>query len=540
MVRLEYIPRGLGCEVRLIAPGLGEIVVTATGLEDQQPRVRANALLGDNVALTALVLTYTANELAYRRRRSPELRNSHLKAAAKAAKDAKAIADMCGRLESTSKPGWCSGCFENCHHRRVGGTRRPGAKYLCARCGTPTTMCAVPGCEHFATVKPSSVTTLCYCAEHHHRIPGFDKTTQRLSTLEDIDDWLSFEALNAGRITKVAGGTVAAAAVVAPMAFLAAPAVGAALGSSALGGSLTGAAATSHGLAMLGGGAVASGGLGVAGGTAVVTATGGALGGILGAGTVTAYAGSDKSFRIQKLRSGSGIPVVIASGFLTASDDGWGAWKPMVDARYPDSAVYRVHWGAKELSDIAVLVTAGSAKVAVRKVLTSMAKRGSKSFGSLPGLGWVLAANEVVANPWSVAKNRANMTGAVLADLIARTDEGPFVLVGHSLGARVMVIAAQVLGTRIGPPRIESMHLLGAAVGDNGDWRTLNSAVDRTVWNYFSTRDRVLRLLYSAAEFGERAVGERGFKSSFTKIKDRNVTSLVDSHSRYLSAGSLR
>ncbi|MGW5147404.1 hypothetical protein [Rhodococcus koreensis] len=63
----------------------------------------------------------------------------------------------------------------------------------------------------------------------------------------------------------------------------AAPVIGAAIGSAA---GLTGAAATSAGLATLGGGAIAAGGFGIAGGTAVVTG----LGGIAGAGAAAAGA----------------------------------------------------------------------------------------------------------------------------------------------------------------------------------------------------------------------------------------------------------
>ena len=63
----------------------------------------------------------------------------------------------------------------------------------------------------------------------------------------------------------------------------AAPVIGAAIGSAA---GLTGAAATSAGLATLGGGAIAAGGFGIAGGTALVTG----LGGIAGAGAAAAGA----------------------------------------------------------------------------------------------------------------------------------------------------------------------------------------------------------------------------------------------------------
>lgn len=245
----------------------------------------------------------------------------------------------------------------------------------------------------------------------------------------------------------------------------AAPAVGAALGGSALGGSLTGAAATSHGLAMLGGGSIAAGGLGMVGGTAVVTATGAAVGGVLGGVATSAYVSADPSFRIERLRGGVGPPVVVASGFLTDRDDGWGLWRPIIDDRFPDSPVYRVHWGAKELGAGGAFVVSGLGKAALRRMVTTAAKRGSRSFGTLPGIGSVFAVRDLAANPWTVAKHRAGMTGAILADLIARTDEGPMILVGHSLGARVMVSAAQILGTRGGDPLLKDMHLLGGAVG---------------------------------------------------------------------------
>ena len=63
------------------------------------------------------------------------------------------------------------------------------------------------------------------------------------------------------------------------------------------------------------------------------------------------------------------------------------------------------------------------------------------------GLGALLLASDMARNPWSVARSRTAVTGALLAELIARTDDQSFILVGHSLGARVMVTAAQALGT---------------------------------------------------------------------------------------------
>lgn len=533
MATIEYRPRARGFEARLAVDSL-ELLASGSGLDDADPDVSGSSELVNNIALVSLLLGYAANELAFRRTRSPEKKASARNAADTRRRDILALADFVSRLGERTTSAWCSGCFTKETRRHVRGADRPKRTYLCQACGTPTVECAVPGCSYHAVVAPSARITLCYCAEHHHEIPSFEKLNATIPTLGDYRDFLKHEVRNADRITKVAGGTLGAAAVIAPAAFFAAPAIGAALGSSMLGGSLTGAAATSHGLAMLGGGAVASGGLGMAGGTAVVTATGTALGGALGATTVSAYSGADKSFAIELVREGVGTPVVVATGFLTEGRSAWSDWQRLIDTRYPTAPVYQVHWGAKELKDLTGLLVSNGSKAAVRAVLVQAAKHGSKAH-SLPGIGWVLGAHGVATNPWTLAKTRAGMTGVALAALIARTTEGPYVLVGHSLGARVMVTAAQTLATQSGPPRIEAMHLLGAAVGRKGDWHSLNAATRGVIWNYWSTNDNVLRWLYKMAEAGQEAVGQTGFNTTFPGIKDRNVSRSVASHSDYIA-----
>ena len=141
-----------------------------------------------------------------------------------------------------------------------------------------------------------------------------------------------------------------------------APAIGGAVGT--LVSSYSGAAATSYGLALLGGGSLAAGGLGMAGGALVVAALGGALGGALGASVANAYLREDKSFHIDLLQEGQGVPVVVCDGFLSEGGTGWGEWPTIVARRFPDPPVYRVHWGAKELRDLGILAGFGAVKVA--------------------------------------------------------------------------------------------------------------------------------------------------------------------------------
>lgn len=83
---------------------------------------------------------------------------------------------------------------------------------------------------------------------------------------------------------KIAVGAVLGTVVAAAGGYLAAPMLAGYLGAAA---GLTGAAAVSHGLALLGGGSLAAGGAGIAGGMALVTSVGAAVGGV-GAGGATA------------------------------------------------------------------------------------------------------------------------------------------------------------------------------------------------------------------------------------------------------------
>lgn len=540
MADLSYKPVKTSGFVVVISNQVGAELRFAVSGATELPEVTGDAELSSNFALVAHISRYGENTYAALRTRSPEKKKSHVKAADRHRKQALEMAEMIPLLTEQRITAWCSGCLERSPRACVSGRRRPVRVYLCGDCGTPTVECAVPRCHSHAILEPTAKVAIGYCAAHRHEIPSFEKLDATLRDLSEASEWLTFDHANAAGWTKVAGGALGVAVVVAPAALFAAPVLGAALGGSALGGGLSGAAATSHGLAMLGGGSLASNGLGMIGGKIIVTATGTALGGALGATTASAYAGSDKSFRIVRIQEGEGPAVVVASGFLTESDDDWGNWGPLIRKRFPGSPVYRLHWGSRELRDLAPFLGVAAGKTGARLALSRAAKRGSKTLGNLSGLGLVMAAHDLANNPWSLAKSRASMTGAVLADLISRTTEGRFILIGHSLGARVMVNAAQALGTRsASEKRIESMHLLGAAVGVRGDWAALDAAVDGQIWNYWSKNDDVLRRAYRLAQVGQRAVGHVGFNSAWPRIKDRNVTKSVSGHSGYLSGVTL-
>ncbi|ARK04288.1 hypothetical protein B8281_05565 [Cellulosimicrobium sp. TH-20] len=535
----------------------GARLVLEGDVVDVEPTVDSGGVLADNPALVsnlwafakswyearttsyadALAATDRESQKAAHKQAEANKRTAQKRADAYA-KVAQWIADVADDVSPYQpKSGWCSSCFTKTEHRK---SNRPNGQmpvYVCQSCGAPTLPCVAPGCENMAVRERGAIRVPQYCAEHRHDIPGFEKAQGSFGELHDYEDFLKYEKPDLGKASKIAAVSVVGVAAAAPMALLAAPAIGGAIGSLGMFGGLSGAAATSHGLALLGGGTLAAGGLGMAGGTAVVTAVGAAVGGTLGASVSNAYVREDKSFRIELLRPGKGgVPVLVANGFLTEGDqEKWGGWKKIVDDRYPDSPVYRVRWGAKELKDFGAmgigLAGRAGASTAVRGAAAAANKAGAKLFGSTFTPAFI--ASDLAKNPWHVAKNRADKTGVIVADLLARTDADAYVLIGHSLGARVMAVATETLGTRSGPPRIQAVHLLGAAIGAKSNWGPLTAAVEEAVYGYHSTNDAVLKYVYRVAQAGQTAAGLTGFSPASHKLVNVDVTDQVSTHFEY-------
>lgn len=463
---------------------------------------------------------------------SAELVKSYETAARASAKTAKKITGYTENLGEETAEGWCSNCAQRTTHHKVIREGRKRSLYLCDSCGAPTVNCAAPGCTSMAVKTGGTKGMVPYCAEHRHDIPSFERSAETITDLTEWETLVQFDKPDLAKLTTRASIGVAAVSGAAGVAMLAAPAVGGIIGAQILG--HTGIVATNAGLAALGGGSVAAGGLGMAGGTYVVATAGGLLGGVYGDRILGSYIGADKSFRIEKIGDGAGVPVVIARGFLNEKNPEWYKAVRAVKKLYPDSPVYELNWGSKELKHLgAVVGTQAVGQVGKKALLKTVGRAGKVMAKKAAPIAPTLAAGSLLKNPWHTAVNRANQTGTALAALLAKTEQKEFVLVGHSLGGRVMVTAATAMAGFGAAPKIRDIHLMGAAIGGKRNWRPLSEAVSGTVNNYHSAKDPVLKYLYSTAQFGQSAVGRVGFHSQYPNIVDHNVSEIVSNHSEY-------
>lgn len=429
-------------------------------------------------------------------------------------------------MSTETEEGYCSTCFKQTKHKLIQQNYIRRNTYECTGCGASTLICRF--CNNFTNSGSKWDDEL--CAEHSGEIANFAMLNHKLDNLEDYKTLFKRESINFKKVGTITAATIGTAAVITPLAFVAAPAIGGAIGTGLMG--LSGAAATNAGLAAIGGGAIAAGGMGIAGGAAILGATGAALGGTLGGVISNSYFGDIDGFGIKKVKDGKGKIVIFIDGFLTQKNTETRDWEEELKKLYPNNPWYYLTWESKRLYDLGKQISGHSGKEAIEKALFELAKKATKEGAKKVGpLGAALTALGIVNNPWTVACTKAGQTGILLADILARTDK-EYILCGHSLGARVIYYTLESLSTK-NRKFINTVHLLGGAVGSSKkDWEKAKTAVTDKIVNYKSSNDYVLATMYKAGTFFmSNPIGRNNIMVE--DIINVDTTSIVKGHTKY-------
>ena len=433
---------------------------------------------------------------------------------------------------------YCSWCYGRHWHYLWEQNYLRRNIYRCSNCGNYTVQCRV--CDCMAKDRPAESTAETwlenfkenwsseYCAAHDATIPSWDSIEM---TIERPDKFRTlYERSNEWNMVKVTGGvvgSVATAGLCCATFGLAAGPIASALGATGiLGSASTGTViATLHGAALTNASLAAIGIGSMATGTMIVTAAGGAIGGGMGLSLSNSYLGELPDFDIKCVDEGNrNLPaIILLNGFMQKDADA-GDWLRSIEEKFPEHPKFHVKWDSKNIRDIAnILSGRGAAELA--KVLT---KKGARKLNSA---AWAMTLCDIIGNPWHQALNNAGKAGASLAEILARTTGyNGFILMGHSLGARVAYYAARALATRR-KSIIHSMYLLSGAVGVN-EWKEIADTVQTKIYNFYAPDDNIVGPIYQAASVGlaETTIGVSEIEYKSHKIINRDVSKILDKY----------
>jgi hypothetical protein len=342
---------------------------------------------------------------------------------------------------------------------------------------------------------------------------------------------------SSGRWWKIALAAVAAAVVAVFTGGTAAPAIGGFIGTYFMG--LSGAAATSAGLAFLGGGSLAAGGFGMAGGTTVIATLFGATGAGIVAKKTARLTGALEEFEFELL-GGDGAHVHIAvSGFLSEGEDAAQAWAGL-ERLAGGGRRYVLRWESKRLLDLGYLFTSLAGKRWAKSAATAWARRACKK--AAQAIAWPVAAlsfADFIDNPWHLAVNRAEKAGLELAKALLDKDRArlPVTLIGFSLGARVVFYALEELVKRA-QEEPYALHVVdhaimmgGAFTADPERWAAVKAVVAGRLIDAYCTSDWILGFLYRAAQLRLSAAGLAPVDCP--AVESIDVTDLAGGHLGY-------
>ncbi len=357
------------------------------------------------------------------------------------------------------------------------------------------------------------------CGVHSGEIPNFDKLGAQLNDIKDYKNIFRKKFINFTRVSNIIGCAMLSAGVVGPMGYFYA---------------LANTTWYAHLFAKLTGSYYMSAATRIA----YITATGVSLGASGGAQVSYAYLSDIKDFAIEKIKEGEGTPVIFINGFLTQKDKNLSDWESQLKILYPKNPWYHVRWESKRL--LSLTVPAGKT-VVTRHAVIKVSSFLIKNVRRVSGLSLLpFACFEAIQNPWHVAMSKAERTGILLADILARSRNEKFILIGHSLGARVIFYALRALGTKE-QTYVDTVHLLGGAVGSGvGDknkkgWKHCKKAVQNNIHNYLSAKDGTLSKLYRIANlniFRSNPIGISEIKG-VNGIINHDVTEYVSGHRKY-------
>ncbi|MFH6970886.1 DUF726 domain-containing protein [Flavobacterium petrolei] len=254
-------------------------------------------------------------------------------------------------------------------------------------------------------------------------------------------------------------------------------------------------------------------------------------------------------FKITKHRDGNYPAIITISGWRSQDKDNRKDWEKSILRLYPDREWFHLEWNSNKLPifdngpkpNSPDMPKMPSTDTETKKVDNKFIKRLLRITTVIvasvvpvaPVVSVVFNSNNLLNNYWHRAVRNANETGNCLAKVLNACEKKDFILVGHSLGARVIFNCLSYLNQNTLYSNIIEIHLLGGAVGSNPKkWSKISLLVKNNIYNYFSDNDSVLKNAYRISMLSTQPIGLGEIVNK--KVININSTRLIKRHIDYI------
>ncbi|KAK7367334.1 hypothetical protein VNO80_09343 [Phaseolus coccineus] len=227
---------------------------------------------------------------------------------------------------------------------------------------------------------------------------------------------------------------------------------------------------------------------------------------------------------------------IMVSGFVFEDDDFIRPWEGMND----NLERYALQWESKNLYALSSAIQ----DWVKSRIATELMRQGAMMtvlHGLLTALAWpvaLLAATEFIDSTWTIAIDRSDKAGKLLAEVLLGGLQGnrPVTLVGYSLGARVIFKCLECLAeTENSAELVERVVLLGAPIAImDENWEAVRKMVAGRFVNVYSSNDWMLGVAFRASLLSQGLAGIQPV--DIPGIQNVDVTDLIEGHSSYLWA----
>jgi predicted alpha/beta hydrolase family esterase len=225
---------------------------------------------------------------------------------------------------------------------------------------------------------------------------------------------------------------------------------------------------------------------------------------------------------LEKIREGKGTTIITIDGFLNEGNDNTQDWNNALKIKYPNNPWFHLHWESENINKL-IKKTALSFLLAYTIPTTMIFM-----VTSLISVPIVLIRFSGVILTWRKALKNSEKAGESLPKIIEELKVRKIILIGHSLGTRVIYHCLKNIKTKT----IFEIHLLGGAVNNNKlKWKLIEDKIENRIFNYHSDNDRILQSFYKVGALDNNPIGREKIETK--KTSNINVTELVKGHTEF-------